>query len=91
VDRLGVLGGADHTDFDRSHRHVFEHRARLRDHQIGWHGHELEDMAGVLYSDTGDHRRAVCTIAGDGFDIGLDAGTAGGVGTRETEHDGKGS
>ncbi|MNQ99228.1 hypothetical protein D3C85_1149530 [compost metagenome] len=92
-DQLGdgdhVIDAADHADLERGHRHVFQHRARLVEHPFVVDDHEVLHAAGVLHRDGGDHRQRMAAHAGQGQDVGLDAGAAGGIGPRQRQHDGR--
>ena len=84
--RRGILGAAQHAGLEGCHRHVFEHGARLRDDHAGLDRHVVLHAHGVLHGERRDHRRRMTAEAGEGFDVGLNAGAAGRVVAGEHQH-----
>ena len=79
--------GAEHPDLDRVDADVGEHRAHLREHDLGGTGWIAIDADGVLGGDRGDRTRPVHAAARERLQIGLDAGAAAGVRAGDRERD----
>ncbi len=77
--------GVEHADFDGVGADVVEARADLpQDHRDG-DGVDASDADGVFVDDGRDGGHGVDAAGGGGFDVGLDAGATGTVGTGDGE------
>ncbi|BCO09092.1 hypothetical protein GF1_14680 [Desulfolithobacter dissulfuricans] len=65
---------------------VVEYGPDLRCHQFRIQGLDSSDAMGILHRDAGDCRSPVHSEHGQGFYVGLNPGTAGGIGAAYGEN-----
>ena len=69
-----------HAQFDGADLEVVEARIDLRFQEVRWRHMHGADAAGVLRGQCSDRGQSMHTVRGEGLQVGLDAGTATGVG-----------
>ena len=69
-------------------RNIFQDRSKLRCHQVRVDRDDGAHAPGVLHSEQRDHRFAVNIMLMERFEVGLNTGSAAGVGTGDRECNG---
>jgi hypothetical protein len=87
-DRSGGRGVAQHAGLDRVGADIGQHALHLLADDR--HGHHMDAVNAqrVLRGDCGDRGGGIGAHRGHGFDVGLDAGAGGGIGSGNDKNPG---
>lgn len=84
-DRFNDFGGEQHTGLGRGDGEAFPDRFELKPHKARFRGMDTRDAHAVLRGQGGNDAHPEPTDNSDGFEVGLNARAAAGVGTGDGE------
>ncbi len=86
VNSPDAVSGAHQANLERVHRHVGDHGKGLIPHQVGIDSSDAQRILCALSGQAGNDRSGVAAESEKCLDIGLNAGTPGGIKPGETHN-----